>query len=208
MNNIVPITVTITTCNRLDLLKQTIDSFLLHNSYPIAEYLMTDDSDNTNIAKELELQYGNRFKIFHNSPKLGLSKSLDVLFGAASNEYIFHLEDDWLFDRSGFIEDSLSIMTHQLDVHQVWVRHRSDTPHKHNKDGTLSLWQNWNGYSWNPGLRRKSDYQKMFPDGLQVYGEEFDCMQHTKNFDYKVISLINTSCYHIGYNRHTENFIP
>lgn len=208
MNNIIPITVTITTCNRLDLLERTISSFLLHNTYPVAEYLMTDDSGDPGVAAELDRRYGDRFKIFHNSPKVGLSKSLDILFGAASNEYIFHLEDDWFFERSGFIEDSLDIMINRPDIHQVWVRHTSDTPHKHNEDGSLPLWQNWNGYSWNPGLRRKSDYLRMFPDGLHIYGEEFDCMQHSKNFDYKVISLINTSCYHIGYNRHTDNFTP
>jgi len=205
MNNI-PITVTITTCARLDLLKRTLDSFFKYNTYPIAEFLMTDDSGNSAIAKELYDLYGDKFKIFHNN-HIGLSKSLDILFTNASNEYIFHLEDDWEFDRPGFIEDSLSIMKDKT-INQVWVRHSWDTPHKCNEDGSLPIWQEWNGYSWNPGLRYKSDYLKMFPNGLQEFGEEFDCMQHSKKFNYKVVSSLNTSCYHIGYNRHTENFIP
>jgi len=66
--------------------------------------------------------------------------------------------------------------------------------------------QFWNGYSWNPGLRRKSDYLIMFPDGVSFFEYEYDCSSHTIKFDYLSVSLEETCCYHIGTIR-TNNFI-
>ena len=116
------------------------------------------------------------------------------------------------------IEDSLSILQEHSHVHQVQVRHLNDTPHKPEDQlySTLNFvnfrkipyWRDaWTGYSWNPGLRRKRDYLTMFPNGVQEFGDEIDCSKHSMNFNYLAVLLENTACFHIGYDRHTENFI-
>ena len=53
-----PITFTITSCNRLDLLEKTLDSFMLINNYEIDEYLMSDDSGNYETSEFLNKKYG------------------------------------------------------------------------------------------------------------------------------------------------------
>jgi hypothetical protein len=203
------VTFTITSCNRLDLLKQTIDSFDKNNTYPIDQWIMTDDSFDESIAKQLDELYGNRFTIIHNNPKIGLCKSLDLLFNGSNNEYIFHCEDDWLFEVPGFIETSLKILEINKDVHQVWVRHKNETANTYYEDGTIKPWSfdHWKGFTFNPGLRRKSDYLKMFKDGFTKLGSEIECSIHANTFDYKAISIKNTSCKHIGNGRHTTNWI-
>ena len=51
-----------------------------------------------------------------NKENIGQRKSLNKLFAKCKNEYIFHLEEDWLFDNSStsYIEDSLSILKKHL----------------------------------------------------------------------------------------------
>jgi hypothetical protein len=218
-----PITFTITSCNRIDLLDKTLNSFMSINNYEINEFIMSDDSGNKEISNYLKTKYGDKFKIISNNPKVGLSKSLDNLFNSAKNEFIFHCEDDWMFDSNpNLISDSLSILTENPGIHQVSVRHSHSNPHKpvgekQYTTTSVEYWiltqefksmpnQIWNGYSWNPGLRRKSDYLKMFPNGVSEFGDEYECANHTRKFNYKSAILNNTSCYHLG-NERTKNFM-
>lgn len=216
---------TLTSCNRFDLLEKTIKSFLKLNIYPIFEYIISDDSGSTEMYEKIKNLVDNRFKIIHNKTKLGLSKSLDNLFNEVQSDYIFHCEDDWFFDKNPmFISESIEILNENPQIHQVNVRHEYDNPHKsinnllQTKKGTSYRLMNqhfssmpnqiWNGYSWNPGLRRKTDYLKMFPNGVSHFGDEYNCCEHSKKFDYVTAILENTSCYHIGYNNRTQNFLP
>lgn len=208
------VSVTMTTCGRLDLLKRTIDSFHETNSYPIDEFIIVnDDPESSHILNEL---YGDKYTIINNDINYGQTKSLDIVFNSCVNEYIFHLEDDWFFDLSNdYIQDSITILKGNENIHQVWVRHEYDNPHKTIgnviiTDGVRyrlvdpNFNNSWNGYSWNPGLRRKSDHIKMFPNGISAFKDELACAIHTKNFNYKTVLLDKTCCYHIGYNRTTH----
>ena len=209
----------ITTCNRLDLLEQTLTSFFNLCKFPFAEYIMSDDSGDDFVYRQLVERWGDKFKIIQNNPKLGLSRTIDKLWNSVTSEYIFHCEDDWKFDSNPtLIEDSLMILEEHNHVHQVQIRHLHDNPHKPEEQlySTLNFvnfrkipwWRDaWTGYSWNPGLRRKSDYALMFPNGVQEFGDEIDCSKHSMKFNYLAVSLENTACEHIGYDRHTENFI-
>jgi GT2 family glycosyltransferase len=221
MPQIENITVTITSCGRIDLLKRTIASFLETNTYPIYEYIViNDDPPSKDLVDEVFANLDNcncncRIKIIHNTENIGLKRSLDVIFNMVTTEYFFHLEDDWFFEhKNSYIEDSLTILENSPDIHQVWVRHAHDTPHPvigvtltcngvehcelHNDFNGV-----WNGYSWNPGLRRKSDYIRMFPNGVAEFKSEMECAVHSRKFNYRVVQLKNTACYHIGYNRST-----
>lgn len=178
---------------------------------------MTDDSGDSETAKQLDERYGDRFVIFHTGG-IGQQKCLDILFDHAINEYIFHCEDDWEFREDSFIPDSLLLLQRNRDVHQVWLRDVDD--HEHGNIGQMQTmfdsanycdinywnvnqdYNGWNGYSWNPGLRRKSDYKRMFPSGIAAVGDEYQCAQHTKQFNYRTIVLESTACKHIGGGRH------
>ncbi len=211
------ITVTITSCSRIDLLKQTIASFLETNTYPIYEYIViNDDPPSKHMVDEVFANFDNcRVRIVHNPENIGLKRSLDIIFNMVTTDYFFHLEDDWFFEyKNSYIEDSLTILENSPHIHQVWVRHARDTPHPVSGESLTcngveyrELHNNfngiWNGYSWNPGLRRKSDYKRMFPNGVAEFKSEAECAIRSRKFDYKVVQLKNTACYHIGYNRST-----
>jgi GT2 family glycosyltransferase len=218
----IPISFTITSCNRLDLLEKTISSFKSVNSYKIDEYIICDDSGSKQISDSIKDKYSDEFTIIQNEKQLGLSSSLDNLFKSVNNEYIFHCEDDWFFDSNpNLLKDSLDILEEFDNIHQIYVRHQYNNPHPQigevltTKTGVgfklidqnfiTSQTHNWNGFSWNPGLRRKSDYLKMFPKGFSEFGDEYNCANHTRKYNYQSAILLNTSCYHIGHKR-TQNF--
>lgn len=183
VHGIKKIDVVITSCNRLDLLKKTIDSFVKHNTYPINQIILIDDSGST--KKELLENILNKIsspkKIIVNPRNIGQIQSIDIAYAAVKSDYIFHLEDDWEFFKSSFIEHSIEILDENPKVINVWLRAINDTNNhpidediKKTKSGleyqlvSTNHSENWHGFSFNPGLRRASDYKKIAPfSGLE-----------------------------------------
>lgn len=213
------ITVTLTHYKRLDHLDRTINSFLETNNYPIDQFLIIDDSGDSQYSIPIKTKYSKLATIIVNEHTIGQRRSIDKLLALCKNEFIFHLEDDWLFDcskDSKYIEDSLDILKNRPDIHQIWIRHDSDNPHKCIGDVQVvndikfrivdpNFRDVWNGFSWNPGLRRKSDINKFFPNGVQEFRNELEAARHTRRFDFRAAKLENTVCYHIGGDCPTQN---
>lgn len=180
------ISLVLTSCNRFDLLERTLDSFFKFNSYPIAQYIIIEDSHNREkIEKVLSKFPDINFTLICNEPQLGQMKSIDKAYSAVTSDYIFHCEDDWEFYRSGFIEDSLNVLKSNDKIITVWLREQDDTnehpvePEIHSCDNELDTPYQlmkcnhkrrensrlWHGFTFNPGLRRLKDYQMLSPIG-------------------------------------------
>ena len=218
------VTVCLTSCNRLDLLKETLDSFFSINTYPIERFLITEDSTNPDAYKSIVDNYGDKVKVIFNSINLTPARCIDKMYHLATTEYLFHCEDDWKFDGNpNFIKDSMDILEERKDIYQIWIRH-PNTHHHPMIPGVFTTstgvwytvlindcWGDWCGFGWNPGLRRKSDYLKMFPNGFsefilpnqRIVLTEYECNKYARKCGYRAASLVNTSCYHIGDQRST-----
>jgi hypothetical protein len=94
--------------------------------------------------------------------------------------YIFHCEDDWEFQWPGYIEKSRKVLEARPDCLLVHIRAPSDlnghpvaaevefidkmpvrrllASHRVDGPGGVFLWQ---GFSFNPGLRRLQDYKRI-----------------------------------------------
>lgn len=209
------ITVILTCCNRVDLLRKTLESFFKLNTYPIKEFLAHNDGDD-----RLFLAIRERYpyiKWHFSNQRIGYAASLDRLLSLVQTDYVFSTEDDWTYYRNpGFIEKSLKILEENPHIHQVWIR--DDTDHRHPLNGTEIIsgipvrsvkhgyHKHWNGWSWNPGLRRTNDIRKFFPNGLVEHRDEIDQAKHVQQFDYKAVSLVDGSIKHHGWNRRSMNF--
>ena len=169
------ITVVVTSCGRPDLLARTLDSFFKHNTYPIREVVVMEDG-----AVEAPLAWEERYRQ-HNirwlstGRRLGQMPAIDAAYKSVGSEYIFHCEDDWEFIAPGFVERSLSVLQHNPAILQVWIRALNDTndhpvmddlffaddvPYRLMQPGYHSEeWGTWHGFSFNPGLRRRRDYE-------------------------------------------------
>jgi len=181
-------TFVLTSCGRPDLLKQTLDSFFQHNNYPIEKYIIIEDSTDERMQQWVLDNYGSVFEVIINRPKLGQIRSVDKAYSRVQTPYIFHCEDDWRFFRGNFIGESLSVLRKDPRTLQVWLRDLWDTnghpPERtilRTEDGVLHRrvtlnYQGWHGFSFNPGLRRKSDYDLV--GSYEAIGHQYPGIDH------------------------------
>lgn len=197
MNKIIQkdeITMVITSCNRPELLKQTLESFINYNTYPIKETYIIDDSgidECNNIVIEPFLKILN-IKMIYNKINLGQIQSIDKVYSYVTTKYIFHCEEDWEFLQNGFIEKSLKIFNdyHNEQLYTVWLRpHNCTSGHPilydSNEKGCFKMKPDfsyvdngttytWCGFTFNPGVRRTSDCLLFHPYSIK-------CEKNIKN---------------------------
>lgn len=216
------VTLVITSSNRPELLKRTIYSFMKFNSYPIEKYIIIDDSAINSFHKELESEFGAMFEIIANPVRIGQIASIDKAYSRVTTPYIFHCEDDWEFYRFAFIELSLALLNDDAKILQVWLRERNDTnghpvePLSYCRAGVpyqrLAYdFQGYNGFSFNPGLKRVSDYDLIKPYSSvkydathpakrsKFYAPESEISQFYKDLGYRAVIPPYGFVKHIGW---------
>lgn len=188
------ITICLTSCGRFDLLERTIKSLIMKWWYDAPKaFIIYEDQNLSNEVYEF-LQECLDMMVIELAPnwpdvqifygRVGQIRAIDTLYSHVQTDYIWHQEDDWEFYQTGFIEKSLSILEERPDISQVWIRDQNDRnghPIKGNrlktKDGVdyymmETHYRNvWHGFSLNPGLRRLSDYKRIFPNGYSAVCE-------------------------------------
>lgn len=178
------ITGVLTSCGRYSLLQITIESFFRFNSWPIEKLIVVED------GPEIPDEVRDRMSEYpiewcSTGKRVGQIAAIDYAYSRVRTPYIFHMEDDWQFYQSGFMEKSLIVLESNPKCIQVWIRALNDTnghpvcPHvfrnhgvqwkqlSFNYRGQGARWKRvffkahkhlWHGFSFNPGLRRLSDY--------------------------------------------------
>lgn len=210
----------LTSCNRFDLLEETLKSFLKFNTYPITQYIIIEDSHNLDKLNRVLAKFTDiEFTVLSNTVQLGQMKSIDRAYSAVTSEYIFHCEDDWEFYRKGFIEESFKVLDADPKVVTVWLREQDDTNdhpieapiltcgpefntpyqllmrnYKQPRNGSV-----WHGFTFNPGLRRLEDYNIFAPIG--ELGGEINMSQFYYDKGFKAAIFPNGFVRHIGYHR-------
>lgn len=206
------VTLVVTSCARHDLLKRTLDSFVKFNTYSIAKTIVIEDSLTEAPSWFLQLEGLGQKTWIANKRQRGQIYSIDRAYSEVTTPYIFHCEDDWEFTRSGFIEASKEILTAHKEVWTVNLR--ADDCNGHPVSGSifgLTLSPNWSGgwggMSFNPGLRRLSDYRKLGSYGRHLgygtHGFEAELAlskSHLEN-GFRIGSLYDKYVEHIGEGR-------
>ena len=178
------ITLVVTSCGRYDLLAKTLESFYKFNTYPISEVIVVEDWN-----------------------RAGQIKHIDLAYSRVKTPYIFACEDDWEFYKSGFIEKSLAILEKYENILQVWLREQNDTNgHPVTRQAQFDCdimkqdWGDWGGFSWNPGLRRLRDYQKI-GGSYTKYGQEHLISREYQKLGFHAAILPEGYVKHIGWTR-------
>ncbi len=155
------VTVCLTSCGRQDLLEKTLESFFWFNTYPIERFIVSEDSGKFGINHELQLMYPD-IEFINDGVKQGQIKSIDSMYKTVDTKYVFHMEDDWEFYRSGFIEYSMAKLESDPKIINVWLREKEDTNGHPHKNGMVALNHNgWHGFTFNPTLKRMKDYRRI-----------------------------------------------
>lgn len=222
------VTVVITCCDRSDLLKNTLDSFIQYNTYPIKKFIIIEDSGKNNINDFCICDYPNEtFELLYNEQNIGQVESIDKAYSLVKTKWIFHCEEDWCFIKKGFIEESLKIFNKESSkLFTVWLRpHNATSDHPVIESGSSEykymhksfsykfkgIIHSWCGFTFNPGLRRTKDallfhlFTKNIPiDPLtNRIGEYMINSIYQKHGYYAAITNEkNGYCKHIGEKRH------
>jgi hypothetical protein len=173
------VTLAITSCGRMDLLEKTLISFFKFNTYPIDKTIIIEDSGSQFDQKRIAKIIPSRYAFIINKKNIGQIKSIDKIYKKITTPYIFHCEDDWEFYQPGFIEESLKVLKSNPKIFTLWLRAHNDT-NGHPLSSTVKLKGSnkykllqknyrtiWHGFTFNPGLRRLSDYLKFAPYAKQ-----------------------------------------
>jgi hypothetical protein len=207
-------TVVVTSCNRFDLLEKTLASLLPRLDGNLQEIIIAEDSgkeDVSRVLKNLQLDA----QVLLNRPQLGQLGSIDRAYAAVKTPYIFHCEDDWEFFGENFIAPSLQLLDAIPEISMVSLRPRSELNPLHAKQPDRECQgvqyvaadplahPEYFGYSFNPGMRRLSDYLRFGP--LQDYQGEREVSYCFRQLGYYYVSLIPAAVRHSGWDRHVDD---
>jgi len=161
------ITVVVTSCNRHDLLARTLESFRDHETEGrVARILVAEDGDAD--PSQVCARFGAEH--FSTGARVGQIRLIDQAYARVATPFIFHLEDDWEFYRPGFMQKSRKFLEGDPQILLVQLRAWADNnghPIDHvapdHSCGVLALGycEIWHGFTFNPGLRRLSDYRRL-----------------------------------------------
>lgn len=214
------ISLVVTSCGRFDLLFKTLESFFKFNtSKLVTQIIVIDDSGVAGAYEIIDKFFENiksifDVKIIANENNIGQVRSIDLAYSFVTNPYIFHLEDDWEFYQVGFVELSLDVIQKFPWVVTVWLRAHNDTM-RHPIEPVAGLpfhllglnYENrWHGFTWNPGLRRLSDYRFIrnfaaFGPGESIAGQWY----MEKGYRAAILNVPQGFVRHIGWFRSTAH---
>ncbi|MEQ1755577.1 MAG: glycosyltransferase [Micropepsaceae bacterium] len=207
-------TVVITSCRRFDLLRKTIQTLVPNLDVPARKWIVVEDSDQQAVYDSVK-GLGVDIDVIVNETQLGQMRSIDRAYDLVTTPYIFHCEDDWEFFRKGFIGESLAILDQFPKVSMVGLRARSELNPlvrempRQNLNGVEyfmldpKLHPEYFSYSFNPGLRRLSDFKAYGPFG--AIGPEHDVSYTFKKAGFNIANLEHPAVQHIGDGRHVHD---
>jgi glycosyltransferase involved in cell wall biosynthesis len=116
------VTLTITSCKRLDLFERTVNSFVncCRDIDAIDRFVCIDDNSSAADRQRMKALYPFMEFIFKGESDKGHARSMNLLLDTVSTPWWLHLEDDWhFFVGTDYITRSMSIMEARDDLAQV-----------------------------------------------------------------------------------------
>lgn len=211
------VSVVVTSCGRFDLLRRTLASFDAFNTAPIREVLITEDSGDQAVADCIPEHWREHTRFFVNVPRLGQLRSIDLAYSEVKTPWVFHCEDDWEFYRPGFIEESRTLLESDPQALQVWLRSFAHDLAIHSPYVYLgqrrvvegipcypvgSHKEDWQGFSFNPGLRRLADYRLHAPYSEHTSEKALSRLYAAEGRH--ALILENDAVLHTGFDEHVN----
>lgn len=206
----------VTSCNRFDLLKASLDSFInAAGIKPRATFICEDSSepmpDWLKDNYPTYCSYLGKITWISNGFRRGQVYAIDRLIAAIPKdiERVMWMEDDWNWQGQGVLQEALCILDKYPDICQVVFR--KDWPHPLINDArgfkiAQPNWRGgWGGWTWNPHMTRVSDLRRFGTYASQagyVNGLKHEIVFSQKFLDagYRIAAIPN-HCYHTGAGR-------
>lgn len=133
------VTLTITSCKRLDLFTQTINSFVncCKDIEQIDEWFCVDDNSSDQDRNAMQALYPFINFYFKTPAEKGHPQSMNIIRDHVKTPYIFHMEDDWrFFNCRKYITECLEVIGQDEKIGQCLInKNYAETPGDHNIKG-------------------------------------------------------------------------
>ena len=209
----------LTSCGRPKLLNKTLKSFFKYNNYEIKRFFLVEDSVNQVVYDEVKKKWGKKIEIFCNQKKKGQIRSIVDTYKKVRTPFVFHCEDDWIYTRKDFIQDSLEILDSDKNIIQVWLESKKSAsrldifdygPIQYTKSKKIAYrrvscrdgWE-WGYFSFRPGIKRMSDYFMI--DGYKNFKNELDIGVEYKKLGYYTVIIEKPAVIDIGDDHHVSD---
>jgi hypothetical protein len=206
-------TALVTSCERHDLLKDTLTSFARTCDQPPVETIIVEDSALPEPEWLRSIPGLGKVRWISNGQRVGQLFSCDRLWSECKTDWAFWLEDDWHFTEHRYFGPSYEIMRDNPDILTVSVR--SDWHHPLVADPNGRPFKiaepgwagGWGGFTFNPGLRRRSDYARIVSYGsvgtyaAHGFENELAFSKLYMDMGFRIAALTPGHCYHTGGGR-------
>ena len=206
------ITIAVTSCGRPDLLAATLASFRLYHSG--GQLIVSEDSGDPGMRDWLKAHCPEA-RIIFDPLRSGMMASIDRLYSAVETPFIFHLEDDWLFEGPVDFAAAKAALTADPTISSVCVRrfdelksrHRARTSRLAHEGAELRVFAadahpQWYGYTSNPGTLRRAFWERYRPVARVRHD---DLSELAKRDGYRVAYAVPGVARHIGAGRHVAD---
>lgn len=112
------ITAFVLSCNRLHLLKRTMESFLATRDL-MTKIVIVDDSGQPEVFDKLVAEYGSYADVICFPENRGLWWAKDFMASFCYTPYIFYVEEDWLFLNTGYLTKSKAILERHRHIGSI-----------------------------------------------------------------------------------------
>lgn len=208
-DNIAGITLCITMGRRPDLLRKTLLSLGdMLESMPILAINDFGDAETNNTFADI-CPLGKRVD---NVRQVGHHPAIDAMYECVSTPYVFHCEDDWLFDSSAFLDAALRLLEEDPLIVSVCLRKLSDIPLTTNEIFKVrhvtqagiayhrldKVHDQWHAFTFNPHLIRTQLWAEL--GGYSRFKRERHISRYLLGQGRFVAYLDPGACHHIGEN--------
>jgi GR25 family glycosyltransferase involved in LPS biosynthesis len=118
------ITLTMTTCKRLSLFIDTINSFLncCQDVHLIDRWILIDDNSTEEDRKIMKEKYPFFEFVFKDKKDKGHPRSMNMFLDLVETPYMFHMEDDWKFiEKRNYMTECLNVLSTNNDIGQCLI---------------------------------------------------------------------------------------
>jgi hypothetical protein len=197
-------------CNRLDVLDKTLQSFYNTRDY-ITKMVIVDDSATPGVFESLVEKYGETCDVICFPRNRSQWWAMDFMVSYCDSEYIFYLEDDWELTKPGYLNKSKKILQTYREVGVVDISWRTfefqgiDSYEKKLIDGEF-FWKKpwkitdhhlaWHCWIGSPNLRRRDDLIML--GRVEKWHNEWNIDRKFTALGFKGVFLKEKYCDHLG----------
>ena len=197
-------------CNRLDVLSKTLNSFLVTRDYA-TKMVIVDDSGTAGVFETLVNRYGAWCDVICFPDNRSQWWAMDFMVSYCSTEYIFYLEDDWEFIKSGYLNQSKAILQKYRNVGTVDISWRTfdwqgldcyektliDDCFYWKKSWTISDYHlAWYGWIGSPNLKRRDDL--ILLGRVEKWHNEWNIDRKFRALGFRAVFLNDKYVEHLG----------